>query len=303
MDTQSVRDLLDRAGWQPVGLTAIGGGAWSQAWAFDHDRRRYVVRLAGNAHDFLKDRFAARFNNRRLPIPTVVEIGSARTLNAAYAISEHVAGRPLEEATSVDWQGLVPAVADLLEELRTVAGLGLNWGAWDGTGHAQHPTWSDFLSMVGEYPWHSAIPWRERLSHGELAVFNAGHRKLIDIDLGNVPRSLVHADLINRNVHVEISQITGVFDWGSALYGDHLYDLAWFLFWAPWHAELDIAALIAMTISRDARGTGGTADHTRRITACLLHIGLDHIVYNAAWGTPDGLTATIERMRELDLVR
>ena len=34
------------------------------------------------------------------------------------------------------------------------------------------------------------------------------------------------------------SRLTAVFDWGCYALGDFLYEVAWFTFWAPWHAGL-----------------------------------------------------------------
>ena len=46
--------------------------------------------------------------------------------------------------------------------------------------------------------------------------------------------------LLNRNVLVagDGSRLVAVFDWGCSAYGDFLYEVAWFTFWAPWHAGL-----------------------------------------------------------------
>ena len=51
-------------------------------------------------------------------------------------------------------------------------------------------------------------------------------------------RHLIHSDLLNYNVLVADGRISAVIDWGCAMYGDFLYDLAWFEFWAPWYAGL-----------------------------------------------------------------
>src|SRR5581483_8271453 len=47
-------------------------------------------------------------------------------------------------------------------------------------------------------------------------------------------RHLIHSDLLHYNVLVEGTRITAVLDWGSSLYGDYLYDIAWLCFWQPW---------------------------------------------------------------------
>jgi thiamine kinase-like enzyme len=38
---------------------------------------------------------------------------------------------------------------------------------------------------------------------------------------------LVHSDLLHYNVLVAADRVTAVLDWGSSLYGDFLFDLAW----------------------------------------------------------------------------
>ena len=58
-------------------------------------------------------------------------------------------------------------------------------------------------------------------------------------------RHIVHGNLVNHNVLVQGPQITAVIDWGSALYGDWLYDAAWLIFWWPWFPQwrhIDITA-------------------------------------------------------------
>jgi hygromycin-B 4-O-kinase len=115
----------------------------------------------------------------------------------------------------------------------------------------------------------------------------------------SVPRCLVHCDLINRNVFVNEGKIPGVFDWGCALYGDHLYDLAWFEFWAPWYPELDIGYLKSELGRRWTQVGYTPKDKDSRLLACYLHIGLDHLGYNAYLGDWATLTATANRMRAL----
>ena len=102
-----------------------------------------------------------------------------------------------------------------------------------------------------------------------------------------VPRSLVHGDLINRNVHVADGKVTGLFDWGCSMYGDALYELAWFQFWAPWHPNIDVTLLEAELERRWDAASAVMSDRQRRLTACYLYIGLGHLAYNAHledWG-------------------
>jgi hygromycin-B 4-O-kinase len=115
----------------------------------------------------------------------------------------------------------------------------------------------------------------------------------------SAPRCLIHGDLVNRNVLVDQDRISAVFDWGCSRYGDHLYDLAWFEFWAPWFPSLDID-LLGLELERRWRALG-YVPHQRdeRLLACYLHIGLEHLAYNAYLGDIPALAATAERMQAL----
>ena len=58
-------------------------------------------------------------------------------------------------------------------------------------------------------------------------MFDAGCDRLATL----APRlgdhaGIVHSDLLNRNVLVHGGRMSGVIEWGNALYGDPLYDIA-----------------------------------------------------------------------------
>ena len=114
-------------------------------------------------------------------------------------------------------------------------------------------------------------------------------------------RHIIHGDLLNRNVLVADSKITAVIDWGNALYGDWLYDAAWLIFWWPWFPRwrgIDITA----ELKRHWEHNGGLPpDLRRRLHACLLHIGLDAMAYNAYRGPArhDDLARTASQVAEL----
>ena len=257
-------------------VEAVGAGAWSRGFGFTTAEGDFVIRIGDHVDDFEKDRIASRYRSVDLPIPEVVAIG--RASRGYYAISTRVHGTPLEQCAADDWQALAPSVVRLLGALRDAAPVGAGFGGWDHTGNAQHPTWRSFLLAVADDgPTRRTHGWSEKLrrsEHGD-AAFGRFLQRLDDSTLDGFPRSIIHGDLINRNVHVDDDRVTGVFDWGCSTYGDHLYDLAWFVFWSPWHPNLDLTPLRATT--GDILG-----DHIQqRLLACLLHIGLDHIAYNA----------------------
>jgi Phosphotransferase enzyme family len=102
-------------------------------------------------------------------------------------------------------------------------------------------------------------------------------------------RHLVHGHLL-RNMLVRGPQITAVFDWANALYGDWLYDAAWLIFCWPWFPRLhDIDITSGLRQHRDRHGITPPGLQPR-LQACLLHIGLGAIAYNAYRQSWDDLT-------------
>ena len=194
-------------------------------------------------------------------------------------------------------------VVAALEAMRT-ADLPQNSGVggWGAEGKAPYKKWSEHLLAVGDDgPHRRTHGWTEKLAtfpRGK-ETFYWGFDLLKDAASDAVPRCLVHCDLINRNVLVDKGEISGVFDWGCALYGDHLYDLAWFEFWSPWYPELDIEYLRSELEHRWVDIDYELENKDSRLLACYLHIGLDHLAYNAHRENWTDLAATAKRMRIL----
>jgi len=133
-------------------------------------------------------------------------------------------------------------------------------------------------------------------------AFAAGFARLRELDVGPAPLTLVHGDLINRNVHVDAGRITGIFDWGCQRWGDHLYDLAWFEFWSPWHPNLDAELLNRVLRGRWALTGFTPRRETVRVQASLTYIGLEHLIYNATIDGWDDLNDVVDRMTTLKLL-
>jgi hygromycin-B 4-O-kinase len=91
---------------------------------------------------------------------------------------------------------------------------------------------------------------------------------------------VVHSDLIHQNVLVEAGAISAVFDWGCALYGDFLYDLAWFTFFSPWHPELRGIDLRSAALAHYASTGLEVPDFEARLRCYEVHIGLAAQAYN-----------------------
>ncbi|MCE7981547.1 MAG: hypothetical protein DYG89_10165 [Caldilinea sp. CFX5] len=293
--------LTDTLKLDVTAVAQIGEGAWSRCFGFHQGDQELAIRFGNYVDDFQKDQLAYRYATAALPIPAVLAIGEA--FGGYYAISTRVHGVPLENVDVNQWRALVPAVVGAMEAMRTADVTGTSgMGGWGLGEQAPFDRWSQHLLTVSyDGPDRRTFGWRQKLatSPEDDATFSWGYDLLQQVTPDDIPRSLLHCDLINRNVLVDDDHLAGVFDWGCSLYGDHLYELAWFEFWAPWTPNLDIPYL-RTALEQRWRDVGYVPhNQAARLVACYLHIGLDHLAYNAHledWAT---LRATAEQMRAL----
>lgn len=280
----------------------IGEGAWSRCFGFYHNGEELVVRFGKYIDDFEKDKHAYRYATPNLPIPELRDLGTYSDLY--YAISTRVHGVPLESINTAQWRAVVPSLAAAMEAMRQAdISSTSGFGGWGPDGNAQRRTWPERLLTVNEdNPEHRTYGWRKRLAESSpegATVFTWGYNLLKEVVSDAVPRSLLHCDLANRNVLVAENKISGIFDWGCSIYGDHLYELAAFTFWSPWHSQLDVPMLQAELEKRWHDAGYIPKDIEKRLWACYLHIGLEHIAYNAYLGDWHTLLETAERMKRL----
>lgn len=302
VDIEQAQAFLTRhLGTEPSEIVPLGEGAWSQCFGFVCDGQALVIRFGKYVSDFQKDQLAHQYANLDLPIPEVLEIGAA--LDGYYAISTRVYGVPLESVPAEQWLALVPAIVAALEAMR-MADLSATegFGGWDADGHAANSSWrSRLLEVAEDRPDQRGYGWHETLATSAegKATFDWGLDLLKQVADDAVPRSLLHCDLTNRNVLVKGDRITGVFDWGCSVYGDHLYDLARFEFWSPWHPQLDMEALRTAIEQRWMERGYSPENKVSRLKACYLHIGLEHLAYHAQLGNWTTLLEIAKRMRAL----
>ena len=269
---------------EPQDLEFIGEGAWSSCFGYQIDSQEFAIRFGRYADDFYKDRWMAKNALKDLPIPKIFDIGKA--LGGYFVISERVHGVPLEQVSPEVWKKVVPKLVHMLEALREFpVSETSGWGIWKSNGCAEYSSWHEHLLSVNEDQKNQRTHgWRVKLkkfSQQGLEAFEWGLGKLKKFAGSNVPHSLLHCDLINRNVLVDKTQVTGMFDWGCSCFGDHLYDLAWFEFWEPWHSNLDIP-LLHQSLEKSWQQIGYfPTNKMERLKACYVHIGLDHIAYTA----------------------
>ncbi len=294
--------LAGRFGGGVRGVAPLGRGEWSRAFAYRRTGGEaagdYVVRFGAYLEDFAKDRLAARYAGPDLPIPRVIEIGEA--FGGYYAIAERVFGGYIDEVGEAQMRGLLPSLfaaldAARLADLSDTAG----YGGWGADGAASYPSWrAALLDVAADRPTDRIAGWRERLAASDVGSgpFESAYARLEAL-AGCAPeeRHLIHSDLLHFNVLVEGDRVTGVLDWGCALYGDFLYDLAWLCFWQPWYPAWQRIDFRAEAERHYAEIGLAVPQLEARLRCCQIHIGLGSLAYQAYAGLWNDLRETADR--------
>jgi len=281
LDTAAVEQFVGDRYESVSCIELLEGGEWSSAFGFRSADRSLVIRFGHHVEDYLNDEMATAWSRPGLPIPRVVEIGEV--FDGVFAVSERMAGDKLDELPP---DRLATALEDLIRvliEMQEIAVPGTGYGGWRApTGDAPHPSWQRYLTSVPDRDDDRLRGWRERLAArpDAQAVFDRAQARLEQL-VEHCPdrRRLVHGDLLAGNVLVSRdNRISAVFDWGNGLVGDPLYDLAWLMFWAPWHPGIEPERV------RRAAERFDTVAVDERLTCCQLHIAVDGMQYQAFAG-------------------
>ncbi len=276
--------LSDHLQAEIANIEPTGHGEWSQTFFFTVNEQRKIIRFSTFDEDFKKDRFASQYSSPDLPIPPVEEIGEAFGL--FFAISPYIDGKMLDHFNAAEMRAAVPLLMNLLNTLREVDGFQTRgYGGFGPDGIATVPSWREYLTMIPhDSPESRLYGWRENLAGNEEAeeVYRQGWRRLLDL----VPfcpeeRHLVHNDLLHYNLIMKENKVAAVIDWGCALWGDFLYDLAMFITWQFYYP-----AMAGINFTEEARRSFAAKKvplsyFNERLQCYQLHLLLDSLAYNA----------------------
>lgn len=281
-------------------IDAAGHGEWSRAYFFRHAGRDLVVRFSATDDDFLKDQ-RAHAMAAALPIPRVIEVGAADV--GYFAISERVHGTFLEERDAAGMHSVLPSLFSTLDAIREVdVARTRGFGLWRGSdGAAPFASWRESLLTVASSP--RLQGWQEALQAATESqrTFDKAFAQLERlVDTCPEDRHLVHSDMLNFNVLVQQQRITALLDWGSALYGDFLWDVAWFTFWQPWYRAWSTLDIRQAARTHYAAIGLDVPNFDERLRCCELAIGMDGLAYQA-WvrREPQNLAWTTRRLQSL----
>ncbi len=290
--------LRSRFGTGVTDVVALVSGAWSNAFAYRHAGQAWIIRFSAIEEDFRKDQRVVRHASFDLPIPRVVEVGTAG--DGFYAISERLTGDVLETIDGSRLRRLLPSLMRTLDAMRRAdVSDSTGYGGWGADGVGGYPSWrAMLLDAATDRPSQRTHGWRSRLAasptgDGPLVEAYGVLASLAD-DLPG-PRHLIHADLMNRNVLVAGDRVSGVFDWGCAMYGDFLFDLAWIDFWAPWSPAWTGIDIVGAALQHFDAIRLDVPLFASRLRACQIYIGLDGQAYQAFKGLWSDLERTAAR--------
>jgi len=272
-------------------LLPISGGEWSQAWSFVQNGEKYILRWSNTLENFERDAIAATYSCMAMPIPKIVHMGQA--LDMCYAISPFAPGVFFDNLPSSELERTLPALLGLFDGLRDVNLSGTSgFGGWDKSGTGSHTSWKAFLRDVrNDHESQLTHGWYNNLAHSTIGIepfdrIYAALEKLVEKCPEN--RELIHSDLLNFNLLVADNKISAVIDWGCSLYGDSLYDIAWFIFYAPYYPQFAAVNLCERALDHYRRSDADQRNLKERLLGYQLHIGLGWISYHAfkqTWST------------------
>ena len=282
----------------------LGQGVWSQAFSFRNLDKDYVVRFGLYSDDFTKDQIAASYTVSGLPIPQVTEIGQA--LGRSFAISERAFGNMLDGLDEPQMVQIVPAVFQMMDAMRmTNISSTSGYGNWNTEKVAPYTTWQECLLDVWNDPVTSrTYGWRASLKNSPMgeAPFNKAFNILRSlVEKCPKERHLLHTDLLHYNVLVQDSQISGVIDWGNAMYGDFLYELAGLIVWSPWYPAMQNIDWAEEARKHYKKIGLEVPNFEERLRCYEISIGLNGMSYNAYKHNWKDLELTTKRTLELGL--
>jgi hygromycin-B 4-O-kinase len=290
--------LVGRFGAGVTDIRAIVGGAWSKAYAFRRAGAHFIARFGGYPDDFERDRLVGRYASADLPIPMVIEIGQA--FGGYYAISERMFGEFIDHLDGERMRATLPSLFAALDAVRAVdLSATTGYGSWDPTGVAPHPSWkAALLDVATDRPEDKGHGWRRRMEASSTGAerFDEALRHLSALAaFCPEERHLIHRDLIHFNVLVADDRISAVFDWGCALYGDFLYDLASVAFWSAWYPAWQGIDIRAEAVRHFAAIGLDVPHFDERFRCCQIHAGLDAQQFQALVGDWGNLERAAKR--------
>jgi hygromycin-B 4-O-kinase len=210
----------------------LADGWWAQAFVFNCEDGKFVIRISRQTTDFKKDRYAFQhYNSVAIPIPLWKEMGRFNEeLN--YCITTFCEGntadnvmRKVDDNTSqiVAVNSLMP----LYQIHRLPVASNKGWGFTDEAGNGRWESWTDFLLAIFNQKYQ--VSWQElaKTTYLNGDLFEKLERQMKEL-FPYLPKEkkVLHGDYGFDNLLLnDRYEVTAVLDWAEMLLGDELYDL------------------------------------------------------------------------------
>ncbi len=285
----------------------MAGGFWSSAFVYCVGAHEFVLRISDMHEGFEIDTAAMRFARPDLPVPAVVETGSA--LGTYFAISRRHRGRFIEASSVHEAEGVGIALETLLAAMRSVHATPSDPVLWYDADASAGLTWRGWLlSGLVDDPNARVSGWRAKLASNPRmdALFRSCESRIREL-LPSCPerRDLVHGDLLHQNVLVaddDAARVTAIFSWKCSVRGDFLFDVAWCTFWGGWHPAIAAADVWHRTLVATDLRESDLVDAQFRHHCYELQIAASHLGWYA-WTRDDRELAAVVHTAERILER
>ena len=264
-------------------LVPIKSGEWSAAYMFSMDNLSFVIRLSHTPENFCRDKAAAKWSSPGLPIPQIIKMD--RYQDQYYAISPFFHGKPFEKLSANDLEQTIPDFLSVMTALQSISLYSAEgYGTLTSEGQGAFQSWSEALLDVKNDHQNSLIHgWKKTLAETPDAQrkFNHFYMQLTElVRFCPEQKHPIHSDLLSQNLLVNNHRISAVLDWGCAMIGDPVYDIALISFFEPWYPAFSQAGLIhKMRESYFALSSNNSENFLPRVTAYQIHLTLSNIAY------------------------
>ncbi len=203
-----------------------------------------------------------------------------------YAISEFVEGSFLEKLLPPQLEATIPSLFQLFDAFRNVdISSTTGYGGWDKDGKGSHSSWKEYLLDIKNEPRNKETHgWYTALAGSAVGIesFDSLYQQMETlIDTCPEDRQLIHADLLNSNLIVTGNKMKTVIDWQCSMYGDSLYEIAWFLYCRQYFPQFETIQLCQRAIEHYQATTGAKINLEERLLCYQIHIGLGAVAYNS----------------------
>jgi hygromycin-B 4-O-kinase len=217
----------------------IGAGMFSQAFSFNLEQEKLMIRLNPYVEDFQKDAFAYQHFSSKLPIPKMIKCdrvaypkGNHFKQNYYFAITERCEGNTLNTLEVIP--DIVLNLFEILYELQSFdTSQYSGWGLTNASGNGLFASWEEYL--LSFYNQKFAFTWKQLfdstcMEQKVYKIYFSTLKEYLPFCLTN--KYWVHGDFGFDNVMSCGKKITGVLDWAESRLGDFVYDLAYLEFWS-----------------------------------------------------------------------